>query len=132
MAKIESAPVSKWYYFLLSFSVSVTRSLSLPLSLSHTQFLPLLSIPQARQYVEAQPKYVKKDFTQFFVGASPTAVDLLTLLLNMDPDKRPTAEQALQHQYFSQYHMPKDEVRKVTPPLVLKARHLSGSAFCWD
>ena len=39
------------------------------------------------------------------------AVDVLTLLLNMDPDKRPTAEQALQHPYFAKYHMPKDEVR---------------------
>ena len=38
------------------------------------------------------------------------AVDLLSLLLNMDPDKRPTAELALQHSYFAKYHMPKDEV----------------------
>ena len=28
----------------------------------------------------------------------------------MDPDKRPTAEQALTHPYFEKYHMPKDEV----------------------
>ncbi len=99
MSKIESAPVSRT-------SLSPSLSLSLP-PYSHT--LSPLS-PQARQYVEAQPKYEKKDFTQFFVGASPTAIDVLILLLNMDPDKRPTAEQALEHRYFAKYHMPKDEV----------------------
>ena len=101
-------------------SPSLPLSISLPLSLSPLlSSLPLLSLPlpspsllplQARQYVEAQPKYTKKDFKQFFVGASPLAVEVLTLLLHMDPDKRPTAEQALEHQYFSKYHMPKDEV----------------------
>ena len=82
----------------------IRSSLSLSLSLLPSSLL------QARQYVEAQPKYTKKDFKQFFVGASPLAVEVLTLLLDMDPDKRPTAEQALEHQYFAKYHMPKDEV----------------------
>ena len=89
-----------------------------PLPTHPLSLLP--SISQARQYVEAQPKYEKKDFTQFFVGASPTAVDLLTLLLNMDPDKRPTAEQALGHRYFQKYHMPKDEVCEGIIMCVLK------------
>ena len=123
MAKIESAPVSGTSLslppFLLlslppSFSLSLSLSDTIPLPLSlltHTLSLSSLSsFSQARQYVETQPKYEKKDFTQFFVGASPTAVDVLTLLLNMDPDKRPTAEQALEHKYFQKYHMPKDEV----------------------
>ena len=87
---------------ILTMHTCTHTSLSLSLSLS--------LCGQARQYVEAQPKYVKKDFKQFFVGASPMAVEVLTLLLDMDPDKRPTAEQALQHPYFSKYHMPKDEV----------------------
>ena len=97
MAKIESAPVS--WIILHTHLHTHTHT--------HTH---TLTLSQARQYVEAQPKYVKKDFTQFFVGASPTAVNLLTLLLNMDPDKRPTAEKALEHTYFEKYHMPKDEV----------------------
>lgn len=38
------------------------------------------------------------------------AIELLTQLLQMDPDRRPDAEQALKHDYFSKYHLPKDEV----------------------
>jgi p38 MAP kinase len=60
--------------------------------------------------VESLPPYPKKDFREFFVGANPTAIDVLSHLLEMDPDRRPSAEQALEHEYFSKYHLPKDEV----------------------
>ena len=57
------------------------------------------------------PKFPRRDFSKFFVGASPTAVDLLEKLLVMDPDHRLTAEQALAHPYFANYADPDDEVR---------------------
>lgn len=60
--------------------------------------------------MESLPPYPKKDFQQFFVGANPLAIELLTQLLEIDPDRRPSAEQALNHTYFSKYHLPKDEV----------------------
>jgi len=59
------------------------------------------------------PKFPKKDFSKFFVGASPLAVDLLERMLVMDPDRRLTAEQALSHPYFANYADPDDEVRQV-------------------
>lgn len=65
---------------------------------------------QARQYVESLPHYPKKDFHQFFIGANPLAIEVLQLLLHMDPDRRPSAEEALMHEYFAKYHLPKDEV----------------------
>ena len=58
------------------------------------------------------PKFPRRDFSKFFVGASPTAVDLLEKLLVMDPDHRLTAEQALAHPYFANYADPDDEVRE--------------------
>ena len=67
----------------------------------------------ARSYLSSLPHYPKKDFFSFFVGANPNAIDLLMKLLDMDPDKRPTAEQALSHPYLAKYHDPEDEV---TPP----------------
>ncbi len=63
--------------------------------------------------MEALPPFPKKDFTQFFVGANPLAIDVLTQLLHMDPDRRLNTEEALKHEYFSKYHLPKDEVSLV-------------------
>eukprot|EP00041_Stephanoeca_diplocostata_P011559 m.191302 g.191302 ORF g.191302 m.191302 type:complete len:169 (+) comp18589_c0_seq1:360-866(+) len=37
------------------------------------------------------------------------AMDLLERLLQYDPDVRPTAEEALRHPFFSEYHVPTDE-----------------------
>ena len=38
------------------------------------------------------------------------AKDLLTKTLRLDPDSRLSAEEALEHPYFSAYHDPEDEV----------------------
>ena len=65
---------------------------------------------QARSYLASMPHYEKKDFRKFFVGANPNAIDLLLKLLDMDSDKRPTAEEALSHTYLAKYHDPEDEV----------------------
>lgn len=65
---------------------------------------------QARTYVSSLPPYERKDFSKFFVGTSPEAIDLLDRLLCLDPDRRPTAAQALEHPYLEQYHCPDDEV----------------------
>ena len=54
--------------------------------------------------------YPPRDFEQFFQGANPLAIDLLRKLLNIDPDQRITAEQALQHPYLENFADPEDEV----------------------
>ncbi len=66
---------------------------------------------KARQYVESLPFFPKKDFKEFFVGANPQAIDLLTELLQLDPDRRPSVEELLGHPYLNKYHFPKDEVK---------------------
>lgn len=65
---------------------------------------------QARTYVSSLPPCERKDFGKFFTGTSPEAIDLLNQLLCLDPDRRPTAAQALEHPYLEQYHCPDDEV----------------------
>lgn len=63
----------------------------------------------ARTYVKSLPQFTRKDFSQFFVGANPVAVDLLERLLHLDPDRRPSANEALEHPYFSWLHRNDDE-----------------------
>lgn len=41
------------------------------------------------------------------------AIDLLNKLLEFDPSKRITVEEALAHPYLSAYHDEDDEVRKI-------------------
>jgi len=51
----------------------------------------------------------KKNFSEVFSGASPLAIDLLEKMLELDADKRITAEQTLAHPYLAQYADPSDE-----------------------
>ncbi len=47
------------------------------------------------------------------MGSNPLAADLLNLLLQIDPDRRPSAEEALAHPYLASYADPDDEVNTV-------------------
>ncbi|RXM93231.1 Mitogen-activated protein kinase 14B [Acipenser ruthenus] len=64
---------------------------------------------EARNYINSLPHMPKRNFADVFIGANPTAVDLLEKMLVLDTDKRITAAEALAHPYFTQYHDPDDE-----------------------
>lgn len=46
------------------------------------------------------------------IAANPLAIDLLNKLLEFDPAKRITVEEALAHPYLSAYHDEDDEVNQ--------------------
>ncbi|VDM43373.1 unnamed protein product [Toxocara canis] len=79
------------------------------------EFLSKIQSDEARNYIRNLPKTPRKDFKKLFPNASPAAIDLLEQTLNLDPDHRPTASEAMEHPYLSQYHDPSDE--PVSPPL---------------
>ncbi|KAJ1530492.1 hypothetical protein ONE63_005390 [Megalurothrips usitatus] len=71
--------------------------------------LAKITSQEARNYIQSLPPLKKKDFKDVFRGANPLAIDLLEKMLELDADKRITAEQALAHKYLEQYADPSDE-----------------------
>lgn len=110
MQKIEGDSVSHCFYTSLGVQVSHENLCTEVPPWLGWLVLTNMCPTQARSYIESLPHYPKKDFHKFFVGANSVAINLLEQLLTMDPDRRPTAEQALEHPYFTKYHILEDEV----------------------
>ncbi|XP_043797205.1 mitogen-activated protein kinase p38b-like isoform X3 [Apis laboriosa] len=64
------------------------------------EFMQKISSESARNYIQSLPPLKKKNFKDVFRGANP---------LELDAEKRITAEQALAHPYLAQYADPTDE-----------------------
>jgi len=64
---------------------------------------------EARNYIRSMKYMEKKNFSEYFKGADPLAIDLLEKMLELDADKRIHAGQALSHPYLAQYADPSDE-----------------------
>uniref|UniRef100_A0A6M2DNW6 mitogen-activated protein kinase n=1 Tax=Xenopsylla cheopis TaxID=163159 RepID=A0A6M2DNW6_XENCH len=73
------------------------------------EFMQKISSESARNYIQSLPPLKKRDFKEVFRGANPLAVDLLEKMLEVDSDRRLTAEQALAHKYLTKYADPTDE-----------------------
>jgi len=71
--------------------------------------LSKITSEEARNYIRSLNFMPRKNFSEVFKGANPLAIDLLEKMLEVDADRRITAEQALAHQYLSQYADPTDE-----------------------
>ena len=78
-----------------------------------------ISNPQAKEFVLKLARRSKQPFSQLFPKSNPVALDLLSKMLNFNPNKRYTIEQCISHPYFETLHNPEEEP-------------ISESAFDWS
>jgi len=79
-----------------------------------------INSPLAQTMLESLPPTKPKKLRDMFPTASDDALDLLKNLLQFNPNKRLTAEQALQHPYVAQFHNPDEEpncMKKIFIPI---------------
>jgi mitogen-activated protein kinase 15 len=79
-----------------------------------------INSPLAQTMLESLPPSKARRLRDMFPTASDDALDLLKSLLQFNPNKRLTAEQALRHPYVAQFHNPEDEPncnRKINIPI---------------
>eukprot|EP01107_Rhizomastix_libera_P018105 TRINITY_DN905_c1_g6_i1.p1 TRINITY_DN905_c1_g6~~TRINITY_DN905_c1_g6_i1.p1 ORF type:complete len:479 (+),score=141.71 TRINITY_DN905_c1_g6_i1:37-1437(+) len=65
--------------------------------------------PRARHFIRQAPFAHKIDFRKVYPNANPQAMNLLSRMLEFDPSRRCTVEEALAHPYLSSLHDPNDE-----------------------
>lgn len=75
--------------------------------------LSFINSSKARAYIRALPQSEKVAFRKKFPEADAQALDLLEKMLQFDPRKRITVEQALKHPWLSQLH---DEAAEPSAP----------------
>ncbi|KAJ8046441.1 Mitogen-activated protein kinase 14 [Holothuria leucospilota] len=92
-------------------------------------FLQKIESDSARDYVRSMENFPRRDFTHFFAGANPVAIDILEKMLELDQDNRPSAAEALAHPYFAQFHDPSDEPTAETFDDAFEKAELSHSQW---
>lgn len=65
--------------------------------------------PFAATMLESLPPSQPRQLSDMYPHASPEALDLLRRLLQFNPNKRITADEALEHPFVAQFHNPADE-----------------------
>ena len=79
-----------------------------------------INSPLAPTMLESLPPSKARRLRDMFPTASDDALDLLRNLLQFNPHRRLTAEQALRHPYVAQFHNPEDEpvcTRRINIPI---------------
>jgi len=75
-----------------------------------TEDIDAIKSPFAATMLESLPPSNPKALSDMFPAASADALDVLRLMLQFNPNKRITAQQALEHPYLEQFHNAEEEI----------------------
>ena len=73
------------------------------------EYIQNIGTDRVKTYLQNLPARRPVDLTVLFPEANRTALELLKLMLVLDPKERVSASDALSHPYLSRYHDPKEE-----------------------
>jgi mitogen-activated protein kinase 7 len=73
------------------------------------EYIEAVGSDRVKTYLQSLPPKSAVELSFLFPAASPVALELLGTMLQLDPKKRVSAEDALGHKYLERYHDPKDE-----------------------
>jgi len=71
--------------------------------------LESIQSPFALTMLDTLPPVTKRSYKELYPAASAEALDMLQHLLSFNPNKRYTAEDALEHPYVGSFHNPEEE-----------------------
>ncbi|KAH8383369.1 hypothetical protein KR009_008253 [Drosophila setifemur] len=96
------------------------------------EFISRISNPNASNYVKTYPLRERCNFQEIFPSANPLALDLLEKMLKMMPDRRITAEEAMNHPFFEDFSKPLILPNEDTaPPYDQNFEDIKLSVNCW-
>jgi len=72
--------------------------------------LDWIKTPEAKQWVQRMAPSKGKSLEKILTKATPDALDLVTKMLRLDPSKRISVVEALEHPYFMELHDPAKEI----------------------
>jgi serine/threonine protein kinase len=72
---------------------------------------------QAKEYIQSLKKYDGVDFRTIYPAADAAALDLLKKMLQFNPKKRCTADEALEHDFLKSIRRPELEITVGSKPI---------------
>jgi serine/threonine protein kinase len=98
--------------------------------------MEFITNPKAKKHIESLTPCSPQPFSELYKKASPAAIDLMTKMLQFNPAKRISVDEALAHPYFDKLHNPKKEIEcKEKFDFTFEREEMNDDsirAFMWD